>query len=210
MRLMIAGAGGRTGLIASRLALERGHAVTAFVHSDDNLELVHPSLRVIRGDALRSRDVNAAVMGHDAVLSVLAPRGKRRRGNVYVQGTSNLADACSATGVTRLVVVSAAGAGAEADDLPLPYRLVLRIPVVARLYPDIVTMEQDLISRGGLDWTIVRAAILTNGRARGTYRTAVGNVVPGGLRISRADLAGFLLGVIENDAYVRQRVAVAY
>jgi len=81
---------------------------------------------------------------------------------------------------------------------------------VARLYPDIARMEHDLEARDDLDWTIVRAAVLTDGAPTGAYRAAVGDVVPGGLWIARADLATFLLDVIERRTYARQRVAVAH
>lgn len=95
------------------------------------------------------------------------------------------------------------------DVLPVAYRMVLRIPVVARLYPDLARMERELMTRAELEWTIVRAPVLTNGSRTGVYRTRVGDVVPKGLRVSRADLAEFLLEVAESGEYVRQRVALA-
>jgi putative NADH-flavin reductase len=147
--------------------------------------------------------------GQEVAVSMIAPR-PRGDGRVYVEGTHNLADAAASAGVQRLVVVSAEGAGVSPKALPLAYRVVLRIPVVARLYPEIARMEQELMARGDLDWTIVRAAILTNGPQTGVYRTAVGEVVPSGLWVSRADLAEFLLTVVETAAFVRERVALAH
>ena len=114
-----------------------------------------------------------------------------------------------AAGVRRFVVVSAEGAGVEPAVLPWGYRVVLRIPVVARLYPDIAQMEREVAARDDLDWTVVRAAILTNGPATGKWRVAEGDAVPGGLTLARADLAEMLLGVVEHGEWVRQRVAVA-
>jgi putative NADH-flavin reductase len=209
VRLLVVGASGRTGRILTDLALRRGHDVTGFVRDDSRLEPGGTRLRVVRGDVLEPDTLHTAVPGHDAIVSLLAPR-PRRSGRVYVEGTRNLADAAVSAGVRRLIVVSAAGAGVSPSALPLAYRIVTRIPVVARLYPDIAHMETELIARSDLDWTVVRAAILTNGPRRGRYRTAAGDVVPGGLRISRADLAEFLLGVAETGAHVRQRVAIAY
>ena len=168
----------------------------------------HERLRVVHWDALADTTPAELVEGHEAVVSLLAPR-PRRDGRVYVEGTRHLADAAAAAGVRRFVVVSAEGAGVDASALPSAYRLVLRIPVVARLYPDIAEMEREMVARDDLDWTIVRAAILTNGPGTGAYRVAGGDVVPGGLRLSRADLAEFLLTTVESGAWVRQRVAVA-
>ena len=182
--------------------------VTAFVRDPSRFEAPRGRLRVLEGDVLVPGTLPRAVAEQDAVVSLLAPR-PRRDGRVWVEGTRNLANAAEAAGVRRFVVVSAEGAGVSPDTLPLAYRLVLKIPVVARLYPDLALMERDLIARSGLDWTIVRAAVLTNGRPNGEYRTAIGDAVPHGLRISRADLAEFLLEVVETGAYVQRRVALA-
>lgn len=208
MRLLVVGAGGRTGRILTGMALDAGHTVTALVRAAPPDEPPHARLRTVLGDVLIPGTLAAAVAGQDAIVSLVAPK-PRRDGRVYVEGTRNLADAAVAEGVRRLIVVSAEGAGVSAKVLPLGYRIVLHIPVIARLYPDIAQMEHELMARDDLAWTIVRAAILTNGPATGTYRIAVGEALPGGLRISRADLAGFLLSVAESGAYVRERVAIA-
>ncbi len=209
MRLLVAGASGRTGRLFTELALDRGHEVTALVRNPSRVRVSHERLRVVTGDVLVPDTLLSAIAGQDAVVSVLAPR-PRDNGRVYVEGTRNLADATAAAGVQRLVVVSAEGAGASPKALPLAYRAVLHIPVVARLYPDIARMERELMARTDMEWTIVRAAVLTNGPGTGAYRTAVGEVVPKGLWVSRADLAEFLLTVVDSAAFVRQRVAIAH
>jgi putative NADH-flavin reductase len=145
----------------------------------------------------------------DAVISLLAPR-PRTDGRVYTEGTRHLTETAVRAGVRRFVAVSAEGAGVDPHLLAPAYRAVLRIPVVARLYPDIARMEDELRARNDLDWTVVRPPILTNGRVRGAYRTALGPVVPRGLRLSRGDLAEFLLKVAESDSYSRARVSIAY
>jgi putative NADH-flavin reductase len=210
VRLLVAGAGGRTGRLLTELALERGHEVTALVRSGGSLSgLSGERLHVLVGDVMVPETLPPAMLGQDAVISTLAPR-PRTNGQVYVDGTRNLANAAVRAGVRRFVVVSAEGAGVERGRLDLLYRLVLHIPVVARLYPDIAKMEDELRARDDLDWTIVRPPLLTNGAPRGTYREVVGDVVPKGLRLARADLAEALLRAAETDAYVRERVAVAY
>jgi putative NADH-flavin reductase len=209
MRLLVVGASGRTGRILVERALERGHEVTALDLGTGEAAEARESLRIVRGDILAPETLPTALDGQDAIVSLVSPH-PRRNGRVYVEGTRNLTDAVARAGVARLVVVSAEGAGVNPARLPLFYRIVLKIPVVARLYPDIARMETDLIARADVDWTIVRAAVLSDGPMTGVYRTQVGDVVPGGSRISRADLADFLLTVVESGDYVRQRVAIAY
>lgn len=210
MRLLVAGASGRTGLLLTESALERGHDVTALVRDLASLSVTpRERLRVVVGDVLEPATLFAAVAGQDAVVSLLAPR-PRTDGRVYVEGTRNLANAAVAAGVRRLVVVSAEGAGVEPRSLTLGYRLVLRIPVVARLYPDIARLECELRDRTDLDWTVVRPPLLTNGPRRGEYREAVEGVLPGGMWLSRADLADVLLRMVEDGTHVRESVSVAY
>jgi putative NADH-flavin reductase len=164
---------------------------------------------VVVGDVLDAQTLAPAVAGQDAAVSVLAPR-PRTNGRVYVEGTRNLANALANAGLRRLVVVSAEGAGADRRSLTLSYRLVLRIPVLARLYPDIARMEDELRARTDLEWTVVRPPILSNGPQRGGYREAVGPVLPNGMWLSRSDLAQALLDITEQGTYVCESVAVAY
>lgn len=210
MRLLVAGASGRTGLLLTGLALSRGHEVTALVRDPASFAAPpHERLRVVVGDVLEPATLLAAVTGQDAVVSLLAPR-PRKDGRVYVEGTRNLANAAAAAGVRRFVVVSAEGAGVEPRSLTPGYRLVLRIPVVARLYPDIARMERELRSRTDLDWTVVRPPLLTNRRRRGKYRESVGDVLPKGMWLSRADLAEALLKTVEDGTHLHESVSVAY
>jgi len=207
--MLIAGASGRTGALLCAEALSAGHQVTALVRPGSRTPLPeHPNLRTVAGDVLDPATLPPAIKGCDLVISLLAPR-PRINGRVYVEGTRNLADAAVLAGVKRFIAVSAEGAGVESSALPLGYRLVRRIPVVARLYPDIARMESELAARNDLDWTVVRPAILTNGPATGRCRSVIGAVVPGGLHVSRADLAAFLLDVAEGERFVREVVAIA-
>lgn len=209
MRLLVVGASGRTGRILVERALQRGHEVVALDVAQGGVAGAQHGLRTVAGDILVPDTLPAAMEGIDAIVSLVSPH-PRRNGRVYVEGTRNLTDAAARAGVRRIVVVSAEGAGVDPSRLTLFYRIVVKIPVVARLYPDLARMETDLMARADVDWTIVRAAVLSDGPATGVYRTAVSDVIPGGSRISRGDLAGFLLAVVESGDYVRQRVAIAY
>ncbi len=120
MRLLIAGASGRTGRLLVEHAIERGHEITALVRDAASLS-AGERLRVVVGDVLEPATLPAAAAGQDAVVSLLAPR-PRTSGRVYVEGTRNLADAAVDAGVHRFVVVSAEGAGVE------PRSLTLRLP----------------------------------------------------------------------------------
>lgn len=109
----------------------------------------------------------------------------------------------------RFVAVSAEPVGIDPARLPLAFQAVLLLPRLHVVYEDMARMERDLMARDRLDWTIVRPAVLTMMPARGRYRTATGDLVDGGVTLSRADLARFLLRIVEEGLHVRERVAIA-
>ena len=209
MRLFVPGASGRTGRMFTGDALAAGHRVTALVRDASHAEFPEGAAPdVVVGDVIADPvDLRAAVAGHDAVVSLLAPRHERDA-RIYSEGTANLISAMDAAGVSRLVAVSAEGVRVSRGTLPLGYRAVLLLPGLDSVYEDIGLME-DAVVASDLVWTLVRPAVLTDGPATGAYRTHVGDVVPGGLLVSRADLATFLLQVVERDLFRGEKVALA-
>ena len=71
--------------------------------------------------------------------------------------------------------------------------------------------KEGLIRQSHLNWTIVRAPRLTNGRRTGTYRSGedigANSIIPA---ISRADVAEFMLKQVTDDTYLRKAPAVTY
>jgi putative NADH-flavin reductase len=69
-------------------------------------------------------------------------------------------------------------------------------------------MQERSIFGSSVDWVIVRPTILTNGPAIGKYR--VGTDLRVGLfpRISRADVADFMLRQIDDRTFLRQAVGI--
>lgn len=208
MRILVLGASGPTGRLLVGQALGHGHEVTAFVRNPAQLLVEHERLRLLAEDAMEPASLSDAVEGQDAVISTLGARaGESAR--ICTDGTANLVRAMVAQGVDRLVVVSAAGIGGHKRELPLAYQVVLLWPRLRADYRAIQIMEDDVMLTD-LDWTIVRASVLTNRPQTGHYRVVDGPVVEGGMFISRGDLAALLLKCVETGRYVRRVVAVAY
>ncbi|HEX9338734.1 MAG TPA: SDR family oxidoreductase [Pseudonocardiaceae bacterium] len=211
MRLAVFGATGGTGMQVVAQALDRGHHVVALARRPDAIGIENRRLRVVAGDVLSSGAADAVVDGTDAVVSALGIGYRRHATTVYSDGTANVLAAMKTTGVRRLLVVST-------SSLHLPDRsqiaewLVTRFllhPMLRRPYADMTRMEQRVRS-SDVDWTLVRAARLTNGAAAGTYRTASHtDKLPGCWSISRADLAGYLLDQIADNRSHRDIVEIA-
>jgi uncharacterized protein YbjT (DUF2867 family) len=75
-------------------------------------------------------------------------------------------------------------------------------------YADLARME-DVLRDSELDWTVVRPPRLTDKPATGRYRTAYGQNLRRGLFASRADVAHYMLSVLDRPETFRQAVSIA-
>jgi len=220
-KLTIVAATGGIGRQLVDQALAAGHHLTAIVRNPDRLP---PGVRAVRAD-LATADPGAlhpAVAGADAVLSGLGPRSRAEAG-VTARGTRAVVEAMKATGVARIVVVSAAPVGTvPSPGRPHPPRydpgdgFVLRhllSPLVKAAlrghYADLALME-DTLRDSGLDWTAIRPPRLTDGPVTGTYRTAEDRNLRRGVLISRADVAHLMLRVLDRPETIGHAIGIAH
>ena len=201
-RVLVVGATGGTGRQLVALALERGHAVTALVRNRSKLQVEHPNLRVVQGDVLDYASVEAAMRGQEAVISALGHKRYFYPTRILSEGTRNILRAMETHGVPRLVCETSLGIGNSAGRMGLYYTLFV-IPVVLPFYFWDKTRQERLIAASKVEWVIVRPGVLTNGEKLGVYRHGcdVGSFV-GTVRISRADVADFMLNQAADDMYL--------
>jgi len=209
-RVLIVGATGGTGRQLVTQALERGHAVTALVRDPSRLPLSHPQLTVVQGDVLDYGCVEAAMRGQEAVLCALGHKRFLGPTRILSQGTRHILRAMEALGVSRLVCETALGIGDSAGRMGLYYTFFV-IPVILPFYFWDKTRQERAVAGSGVDWTIVRPGVLTNGSPRGRYRHGrdLGSLL-GTVRISRADVAAFMLDQLESDTYFRRAPGVCW
>jgi putative NADH-flavin reductase len=207
MRLLVLGATGGTGREVVRQALERSYEVTAFARRPEAV-VARAGLRVVQGDITHDEGALAGcIEGQDAVVSALGRGPALHAEGLMQRGMERLVPAMEASSVRRLLVVSAYGVGETAEVAPLIPRLMYRT-MLADLFADKKAAE-DTVRAAALDWTIVRPVILTNGPMRGRYRAGESLALSGLPRISRADVAHFILGELAANRYVRKIVALA-
>lgn len=208
MRLVVFGSTGGTGRRLVELALARGHAVAAFVRDPAGLGGEHANLEVVRGDVTDLASVAGAVKGRNAVLSAIGAGAKRS--TLRTDGTRNIVRAMAEAGVRRLVSLSALGVGDSRDILPLHYKYVI-VPVLLRHAFADHEDQEEVVRQSPLDWTIVRPGNLTDGARTGAYRhgfTATDKATR--LKVSRADVAEFMLNQLTDDTYLRGTPGVSY
>ncbi len=202
-RLTVFGSTGQTGRKIVELALGRGDRVTALVRHPASLGELAGRVDVVEGDVSDPAAVDKAVTGSDAVLSALGHvRGSPR--DLETSAIKNIVASMGRGGVRRLVVLSSSVVADPADKPTVSQSLTRWLVKTFRreVYDDSMG-KAHVIQGSDLDWTIVRASILANAQPTGKYR--VGRMEKGaGLRISRGDVADFMLKCATEGKYVRE------
>jgi len=209
MRVVLFGSTGRTGLLLAAQAVREGHEVTAFARDPSRLTISHRRLRAVRGDVLEAPSVDRAMEGQEAVFSTLGTRALDSR-PVLSQGIRHILDAMVAHDVPRLICLSAAGALREDAGYSVG-NLGLRLArlVVPGVYREHRRMLEE-IRRHDVKWIVVRPVLLTDGPRTGQYRVAVEGIPRWGLRISRADVADFMIKQLTTEEYIHKMPAIGY
>jgi putative NADH-flavin reductase len=207
-KLLILGATGPTGRQLVSQALEQGHQVTAFVRDPKRMPLNHERLRLVTGDLTDEGPALAsAVGGQDAVVSALGVGMSFKSHDLIARSVPKIVAAMGSQGVSRLVFTSAFGVGSTWIDVPPLPRIMIRL-LLGNVYADKAAGEE-LLRRSQLDWTLVYPVGLTHGRKTGRYRVGERLPLRGLPMISRADLAAFLLGEIDDPTYIRKGVLIS-
>ncbi|HVX51164.1 MAG TPA: SDR family oxidoreductase [Chitinophagaceae bacterium] len=208
-QLLVFGATGRTGKIVVELALNAGYAVIAVARNPAAASITHPRLTVVKGNVLNPADFETFMQQTDAVISCLGSNGTKPT-YVFSHGIQNIIAAMNKAGIKRVMCMSAS-ALVISPKLPAFYRFVARYVVQKILknpYSDLELMEK-ILEYSGTDWTIVRPPQLTNKPAKGNYRFAANSFLDNCLRITRADLARFMVDNIANQNTYKAIVEVA-
>lgn len=197
------GATGKTGNEFLKLALAKGYRIKALVR---NPEMVakHTNLEIIKGDVLNPADVAATVIGTHLVISLF---GHVKGSPEWLQtdGTKNIVNAMKANGIDEIISLSGGGLPfAEKDEPKFADKLIRFIMKVAvpKILNDAIA-HADFLKTSGIKWTIVRGPRLTTEPAKNNYKvTWVG--VNAGTSLTRADLAAFILTLVDNNPYIHQ------
>lgn len=200
MKITIFGATGRTGVHLVNKALAEGYEVVAFVRDPAKLAIQHERLTAVQGDVSRAADVERAIGGADAVITSLTP---------HEEGVRNILEAMRRCGVRRLISATGAGVGDPNDNGGWFHRFMswLVKTVSPQAYWPAVKQVEAIRAADDLDWTIVRATVLSN--KPGTGRYDVGFITPSMKpTLSREDLADFMLRQVTDTAWIRKAPVV--
>jgi putative NADH-flavin reductase len=203
MNVLIFGASGKTGGLAARAALSKGHTATVLVRNPAKLDI--PGAHILTGDATNPSDVLNAMQGQDAVIEAIGGTTPWKSTQLETTSVRNIISAMKTTGARRLIVVSMMGIGESRAQAPFWYKYLLMPTFLHGSTPDKTNMEAE-VKASGLDYIIMRPPILKDGPATGNIRViGTGET---GHTITRADLADFMVDQLQSNQYLGSAITV--
>jgi putative NADH-flavin reductase len=209
MKLLIIGATRGLGFILHEQALQVGHAVTTLVRNPQKMPKQHAGLKVIQGDILDPESVQRAMAAQEAVCVTIGSGITWKPVTVFSQGTRNVLEAMRRQGVRRLICITGIGAGDSKGHGGFLYDRLFNPLLLKTIYTD-KDRQEALIRASDTEWTIIRPGFLTNGPLTKKYQviTDLTGVTSG--KISRADVAHFILEELAANRYLRQTPLLTY
>ena len=154
------------------------------------------------GDVLDKELVSSTVDGKDAVISALGAGLSLRSRDIIYQSLSVLIPAMNSKNVKRLIFLSAFGVGTTFRQANLFQRIIFRLPL-KNIYRD-KEKGEELLMASQLDWTLVKPVVLTDKPYTGKYKVGEKFVMKGTPKITRADVADFMLKQLNDNSYLRK------
>jgi len=204
MKLAIFGATGGTGIELVKQALERGHAVTAFVRNPARLADMGDNLTFVSGDIHDLASVERCIQGQDAVVCALGARDLKGS-KIRTEGTVNIINAMKKHNVKRLLVISAMGVGESWNSLSLINKFFFAALMKSTRKDH--EGQEAAVKASGLEWTIIRPSGLTNEPRTGVYNVGE-NIHSKTSQIARADVADLTLNELENRSLIGKAVTI--
>ncbi|ANF52064.1 epimerase [Chryseobacterium glaciei] len=206
MNIAIIGAGAGIGLESVNQALEKGHTVTA-LSSNTNHITGHPNLIKINGSATSPIDLKKAIENSEAVLITVGTKNKKAT-TLFSDIAKTLINVTDEFNFSPpILVITGFGAGESKNYLSLFMRTVISL-FLKDQYINKTEMEK-LITKSSLKWEIIRPGMLTNGSTNSSYKVL--SELKKGMKvgkISRADVAKYLIDEAENQRFIHQYVAL--
>ena len=153
--------------------------------------------------------VEQAIKGQDAVICVLGS-GKKVTGTVRSAGTQQIVQAMEKVGVRRFICQSTLGVGKSWDNLDFYWKYLMFGFILRKVFAD-HEQQEAIVQNSNLDWTIIRPGAFMDGPLTGQYRhsfpSSDRNIT---LKISRADVADFILKQLQDLSSLYQKLSLSY
>ncbi len=206
MKITIFGATGRTGSQIVRKALHEHHAVSIMSRQLSRVCFDPELLTIYEGNVLSGDIVKKAIKGADLVISTIGADDISRPFRMISEGTKNIIDAMTESGIKRFVGMAGAGilnhpSGEYNGDVDLD-------PSLQYLFQDNFRAYKAL-NNSTLDWTLVCPFLMPAGPETGIYRISENSLPPDPKPVSVNDVASLIYKIAMEGLHIRTRVGVS-
>jgi putative NADH-flavin reductase len=210
MNILVFGATGGSGKEFVQQALQKGHKITTIVRNPEKFDLQNRLLKVVKGDVMQPETIAKELAGIDVVVSALGVHS-REPTTLFSQGASNILEAMETHRIRRFMCISAQ-AVVISPNIALWQKLFTKYilqPILKHQYADTLRMEE-IVRRSNLDWTIIRPPQLKDKPLTANYRVAINSFLKSPPRISRADLAHFMVDHLTDSSTFQAVIEITY
>ncbi len=209
MKIAIIGASRGIGAELLKASVEDNHEVTALVRDPTKLNTSIPGLKVIKGNILDPSSMNAAITGQDASCVCIGIPPTRKPVDVFSRGTQNVLNVIDKGSNQKFILVTGIGAGDSKGHGGFFYDRIINPLLLGNIYVD-KDRAESIVKASNVEWLIVRPGFLTNGLRTGKYRVIenLSGVTAG--KISRADVADFILEQLASPTCFGKTPLVTY
>lgn len=204
MKIVVFGSTGKSGLEVIAQGLERGHEIIAYARTPEKITIKHDALTIMKGELHDIAAIESAIIGADAVISFIGA-GTKIVGTSLSDGVKNIADAMQKHGVRRILQTAT---NIAKDPLDKPhFKLDFMMGLIKFIQPKVhseITLIANAVRIPQLDWTLVRLPFLNDEPLSKQVIARYKGEMKDRMKLSRADLAWFMLEQAESDAYIKK------
>lgn len=210
MKILIIGASGKTGQILLAQLKHTNHAVTGLIRSAAQEDQIKQFGAAALIGSLED-DITDALKNFDTIIFVAGSRGKNVQGIDY-QGLVNTVDAAIKVNISRFLYIGSINVGKppeqfiqeikdfyQANHEPVPEGLLKTAQNPKyHTYIKIKTLAEKHIIHSGINYTILRAGLLTEEPGSGKVSITENTLNAFG-KISRENVAACFIAALENE-----------
>lgn len=209
MKLLIIGGSRGIGKALLERSLRRGFDVSVLARFPEKIAMDDSKATIIKGDVLNRDDLTSAIKGQDAVCSCIGVPITFKPVSLFSRAAANIVEVMEENRDQKFIAITGIGAGDSKGHGGFLYDKIFKPLFLRTIYQD-KDREEEIIQASKLNWLIVRPAGLTNGPQTGRYRVIedLDGIVA--KRISRMDVADFILNQIEKPDLFGTTVLLTY
>lgn len=204
--IALIGGTGKSGKYLTKKLLEEGFSIKMLLRNPDRLELHHPAITKIKGDARNPEDIARLLQGCTAVLSTLGqPKGEPP---IFSTATRNVLHAMNKLQITRYIVTTGLSVDVPNDHKSEKVQQAsdwMRVNYAPTTKDK--QLEYEILAECSVDWTLVRLPLIEQTEVAKGIKVDLRDC-PGD-QVSATDLANFIVGQLKSDEYIRKAPFIA-